>query len=191
MQAFAPAPPTLGSDRPMPARHMTDGAPSFHADWFANIMIWSVLENHVAVVVACAPSMKVAALLIFPRMFSSVGKIMSKVAPSTSRSRSRSRGSSIPYLSGDLETGATRKSDKSQSTPSMPSPALFREDIGREREPRNFSRWFRRSSLGRGLESPRLHRGGEADSMENGLMYVEDTPLQDITVSHTITVHRD
>ncbi|PSN63815.1 hypothetical protein BS50DRAFT_461670, partial [Corynespora cassiicola Philippines] len=45
--------------------------------WFANIMIWSVLENHVAVVVACAPSMKVAALLIFPRMFSSVGKIMS------------------------------------------------------------------------------------------------------------------
>jgi hypothetical protein len=48
-------------------------------DRFANIMIWAVIENHLAVVVACAPSIKAAIILIFPRMASFIPKIIPRL----------------------------------------------------------------------------------------------------------------
>ena len=53
-------------------------------------MIWAVIENHLAVVVACAPSIKVIILLIFPRIASSLPKILSRFT--------RSRYSNPPNL---------------------------------------------------------------------------------------------
>lgn len=154
-------------------------------------MIWSVIENHVAVVVACAPSIKVVALLIFPRLGSSLNKILSKVTPSSSRSRSRA---SVPLEIVDLESGtgtavsrSTRKSSTSKSievsgklkpTPSstpLPSPALpsptysAGSRLSGRRASKGFVGWFR----GEGPRSPRL--GHSEDSLEDtGLVYVED-----------------
>lgn len=154
-------------------------------------MIWSVIENHLAVVVACAPSVKVIALLIFPRLTSSFGKIVSKVTPSGSRSRSRA---SAP-MGLDLESG-TNKSDKLKPTPSntpLPSPA-YTVDSGSSRASKNFAKWFRS-----GPGSPRFG-STSGDSLEDtGLVYVEERQLdelraergQDIRVEHTISVDRD
>lgn len=52
-------------------------------------MIWSAIENHIAVVVACAPSIKVVVVLIFPRLASSLGKFASYMTPSTSGSQAK------------------------------------------------------------------------------------------------------
>ncbi|KAF2266678.1 hypothetical protein CC78DRAFT_531479 [Lojkania enalia] len=132
--------------------------------WFAWAMIWAVLENHLAIVVACAPSVKVIAILLFPRLASSYRKVVSKVTPSSSRSRSRA---SHPFDT-DLESG-THKSDKLKPTPSstpLPSPA-FTAESGSSRASRNFAKWFKQPQNSRGLPS--------ADSMEeSGLVYVED-----------------
>ncbi|KAF2204748.1 hypothetical protein GQ43DRAFT_360272, partial [Delitschia confertaspora ATCC 74209] len=46
--------------------------------WFANAMIWSALENHLAIFVACVPSIKVVALLVFPRLKSSYRRALSR-----------------------------------------------------------------------------------------------------------------
>ncbi|KAF2736366.1 hypothetical protein EJ04DRAFT_490170 [Polyplosphaeria fusca] len=136
--------------------------------WFANAMIWSVLENHLAIVVACAPSVKVIALLFFPRLASSYRKVVSKVTPSGS-SRSRSRASR-PF-EVDIESGTrqTDNSDKLKLTPlstPLPSPA-YTAGSGISRQSRNFAKWFKGPSSPRGLTS--------ADSLEeSGLVYVED-----------------
>lgn len=155
-------------------------------------MIWSVIENHLAVVVACAPSIKVIALLIFPRLASSFNKLYSKVTPS---SRSRSRAS-VPLEIVDLESGtrqseATCKSDKLKPTPSgtpLPSP-VFSVDSSRSRQSKNFSRWFKGAPA-----SPRMD---SADSLEDtGLVYVEEREVgrvggaDDIRVEHTISIER-
>ena len=136
---------------------------------FANAMIWSVLENHIAIIVACAPSVKVIALLIFPRLTSSLGKAVSRVTPSSSRSRSRA---SVPFGIDDLESG-TRRSDKLRPTPistPLPSPALTAES-GASRASRNFARWFR----GPGSPLSPRHHLTSGDSLEDtGLVYVED-----------------
>ncbi|KAF2872534.1 hypothetical protein BDV95DRAFT_606136 [Massariosphaeria phaeospora] len=151
--------------------------------WFSKSMIWSVLENHLAVVVACAPSVKVIALLLFPRLASSLGKVVSKVTPSNSRSRSRASG---PFDT-DLESG-TGKSDKLRPTPSgtpLPSPA-FSQGSGSTRASRNFSKWFK------GPASPRLQSGDSEEG--HGLVYVEDrqhskhVPLEDIRVERTLSI---
>ncbi|KAF2794663.1 hypothetical protein K505DRAFT_303555 [Melanomma pulvis-pyrius CBS 109.77] len=164
---------------------------------FANAMIWSVIENHLAIVVACAPSVKVIALLIFPRLASSLRSVVSKVTPSSSsRSRSRSRGS-MPFDT-DLESGATRKSDKLRPTPNstpLPSPAFtMGSRVSKaSRASQNFAKWFKSPA------SPTL---GSGDSMDHGLVYVEDTQPQgkdvrlvdmpsgesDIRVQHDISV---
>lgn len=159
-------------------------------------MIWSVIENHLAIVVACAPSVKVIALLIFPRLASSLRSVVSKVTPSSS-SRSRSRAS-MPFDT-DLESGVTRKSDKLRPTPNstpLPSPAFT---VGSRvskasRASQNFAKWFKSPA------SPTL---GSGDSMEDhGLVYVEDMQPQgkdvrlvdmpsgesDIRVQHDISV---
>lgn len=129
-------------------------------------MIFSVLENHLAIIVACAPSVKVIALVLFPRLASSLDKIVSIVTPSTSRSRSRASGRAS-YGTSELESG-TRKSDKLKPTPistPLPSPA-FTAGSGASRASRNFARWFKGPASPRGLTS--------SDSMEGGLVYVED-----------------
>ncbi|KAH7125356.1 hypothetical protein B0J11DRAFT_303936 [Dendryphion nanum] len=150
--------------------------------WFSNSMIWSVLENHLAIIVACAPSVKVIALLVFPRLASSVGKVASRLTPSYSRSRSRT--SSHPHFgTDDLESG-TRKSDKLRITPSstpLPSPA-FTAGSGRSRASQNFAKWFKSPSSPRTL-------GSSGDSMEDhGLVYVEELQPTQVRVQHTITV---
>lgn len=130
-------------------------------------MIWSVLENHLAIVVACAPSVKVIALLVFPRLASSLGKVVSKVTPSNSRSRSRA-SAPLQFGTDDLESG-TRKSDKLKPTPNstpLPSPALT-AGSGASRASRNFARWFKSPTSPTHLTS--------GDSIEgHGLVYVED-----------------
>ncbi|KAF2013826.1 hypothetical protein BU24DRAFT_424859 [Aaosphaeria arxii CBS 175.79] len=152
--------------------------------WFANAMIWSVLENHLAIVVACAPSVKVIALLAFPRVTSSIRGVVSKVTPSSSRSRSRASGAI------DLETGSmstTRKSDQLKPTPystPLPSPALT-VDTRKSRASRasgGFAKWFRSPTSPRALES--------GDSIEgHGLVYAEE--LRSVHVEHTITVEEN
>jgi hypothetical protein len=44
---------------------------------FAATMICAVIENHLAIIVACAPSVKVAMLLVFPNLSSTFEKILS------------------------------------------------------------------------------------------------------------------
>ncbi|ORY10888.1 hypothetical protein BCR34DRAFT_601792 [Clohesyomyces aquaticus] len=161
--------------------------------WFANAMIWAVLENHLAIVVACAPSIKVIALLIFPRLKSSYRKVVSKVTPSNSRSRSRASGSAT-Y---DLESGMAGKSDRLKPTPSgtpMPSPVVTfgsggGHATGPSRASRNFAKWFSKSSSAgsRTLDS--------ADSMDRSLVTVygeeaarAQTQSRDV---HMVNISRD
>lgn len=144
-----------------------------------------VLENHLAIIVSCAPSVKILALIIFPRLASSLSKVVSKVSPSASRSRSRASGG--PRYSGtsDLESGNKniRKADKLKLTPlstPMPSPALVKGSAfgptsplsamspttrAMSRASRNFAKWFKGEEGSRGLPS--------GDS-EGRLVYTED-----------------
>ncbi|KAF2184358.1 hypothetical protein K469DRAFT_181955 [Zopfia rhizophila CBS 207.26] len=147
---------------------------------FANAMIWSVLENHLAIVVACAPSIKVIALLVFPRLMSSYHKVMSKVTPSYSRSRSRA---SAPFGTNDLESG-TRKSDKLKPTPSstpLPSPALT-VGSGGSRASRGFARWFKGPASPRQLDS--------SDSMDHGLVFAEEGNAPQGRDVHMVNISR-
>ena len=89
-----------------------------YADRVANIMIWAVIENHLAVVVACAPSIKGIALLIFPRLVSSFPKILSRITRSRSRSRS---GYSNPR---DVELGKASNADVADSAMKSPKSKL-------------------------------------------------------------------
>lgn len=45
---------------------------------FAIIMIWGVIENHLAIVVACAPSIKVITLLAFPSLATKFERLFSR-----------------------------------------------------------------------------------------------------------------
>ncbi|KAF2441690.1 hypothetical protein P171DRAFT_523644 [Karstenula rhodostoma CBS 690.94] len=158
---------------------------------FAAIMLFSVTENHIAILVACAPSIKIVALLIFPKITSSLGKLASRITPPTPSfpswsTRSRSR-TPIPLVAVDLESGT------SQSQPHSPNESLARktsviskgDDAGEvriapgqpeemysrdgERRPsrasRGFARWWERHE----------RRGqGKGDNAEDmGLVYVE------------------
>ncbi|KAL5378706.1 hypothetical protein DPSP01_008931 [Paraphaeosphaeria sporulosa] len=158
---------------------------------FATTMLFSVTENHIAILVACAPSIKIVALLVFPKLTSSLGKFASRITPPTPSfpswsTRSRSR-TPIPLGAVDLESGT------SHSQPSSPIKSLARkisvvskgDDIGEvrvapgqpeeiysregERRPsrasRGFARWWEMNE----------RRGqGKADSAEDmGLVYVE------------------
>lgn len=170
-------------------------------------MIWSVLENHLAITVACAPSVKVIALLLFPRLASSLSKLVSSATRSRSRSRSGPSGAS--YGTDDLEsgTGGTGKAGRKDSNGSgkdmyavsshvaveqgrdaklkltpistpMPSPALSQAS----RTSRNFARWFNSPLSPRSPKSPRWPVGGagmqSADSMEGGLVGVEEEAME-------------
>lgn len=144
-------------------------------------MLFSVVENHIAIVVACAPSIKFVALLIFPKLTSSLGKLASRITPTPSfpswSTRSRTR-TSTPIGKNDLESGplgsknqttkhsvATKGDDLGglKVAPGQPSPA-YNVGSGSSRTSRGFSRWFDRN--------PR--QGGAIDSKEDvGLVYVE------------------
>lgn len=126
-------------------------------------MIWSVLENHIAIIVACAPSVKVVTITLFPKVASSFEKMVSKVTSSGSRSRSRSVVTGPSYDPSGLESGL-RKSDKPKLTPL--STTLGTDTItstrGPSRASTNFARWFRSPT------SPK--RMISLDSMESGLV---------------------
>ena len=137
-------------------------------------MLFAVLENHLAILVACAPSLKTTSLLLFPRLTSSLKRLSSRLTPTPSFTwslRSKARAS-IPVQLEDLESGDSRgKRDVSrESEVRMPSPIYGREGRARgtRRGSRGFSRWFDR-------------QGGGGESTEDmGLVYVE----------HTFTVER-
>ncbi|KAF2272706.1 uncharacterized protein EI97DRAFT_198234 [Westerdykella ornata] len=172
--------------------------------WFAHAMIWSVLENHLAIAVACAPSVKVIALLLFPRLASSLSKLVSS-ATTRSRSRSRSAPSGASYATDDLESGTaglgkgSRKGSgasgkdvyamssspatgehgrdaKLKLTPvSTPMPSPALSQASRTS--RNFARWFNSPLSPRSPRSPRWPGGAalhSTDSMEGGLVGVDE-----------------
>jgi hypothetical protein len=74
-------------------------------------MIWAVIENHIAVVVACAPSIKVIILLMFPRLVSSVPRLLSVFTVSHNR-YSRPADVEVPAIMYDDEGDARSKSTK-------------------------------------------------------------------------------
>lgn len=41
------------------------------------VMVWGIVENHIAIVIACAPSIKVLLLLAFPSLGTTFEKILS------------------------------------------------------------------------------------------------------------------
>lgn len=158
-------------------------------------MLFSVTENHIAILVACAPSIKIVALLIFPKLTSSLGKLASRITPPTPSfpswsmpSRSRTP---VPLGAVDLESGTF------QSQPDSPVKSLARkisviskgDDVGEvrvapgepeemysrdgERRPsrasRGFAKWWERNER-RGQGQGK----GTGDSTEDmGLVYVE------------------
>jgi hypothetical protein len=137
-----------------------------HAVRFATTMLCSVIENHVAILVACAPSIKIIALLVFPKLTSSLGKLASRITPPTPSfpswsTRSRSRAS-IPLGTVDTESGQSRPPSKNQArktsviskgddigevrvVPGQPEEMYSRNGERRpSRASRGFARWFER-----------------------------------------------
>lgn len=178
--------------------------------WFAQTMIWSVLENHIAIIVACAPSVKVVTITLFPKVASSVEKMVSKVTSSSSRSRSRSGASGPSYDPSDLESGM-RKSEQPKLTPLS---TTFGTDTvtstrGPSRASTNFACWFRSptspkrmislDSMNSGLvDEHEYERQRDAPPMDSRMKEIGEgeervretsTPAEtDIHVEHTITV---
>lgn len=171
-------------------------------------MIWSVLENHIAIIVACAPSVKIVTITLFPKVASSFEKMVSKVTSSSSRSRSRSGASGPSYDFPDLESGL-RKSDKPKLTPlSTLATDTMMSTRGPSRQSTNFSRWFRSptspkrmislDSMDSGIVEEyeyQRQRDGPMDSMMKEIGDGEERargttiPAEtDIHVEHTITV---
>ncbi|KAF9738797.1 hypothetical protein PMIN03_002600 [Paraphaeosphaeria minitans] len=162
---------------------------------FATTMLFSVIENHIAILVACAPSIKIVALLIFPKLTSSLGKLASRFTsptpsfPSWSM-RSRSR-TPIPLSAFDLESSTSHSQSDSpikslarklsvvskgddigevRVAPGQPEEMYSREGERRpSRASRGFARWWERNERrGQGQGQ------GKADSAEEmGLVYVE------------------
>ncbi|KAF2692205.1 hypothetical protein K458DRAFT_11279 [Lentithecium fluviatile CBS 122367] len=101
-------------------------------DRFANVMLWAVIENHVAIVVACAPSIKVVLLLVFSRLASSLPRILSRFTPSCSRHSTRldlEIAEIIDYDDDENKDGQSRgckgtkgKLEVTLSEPALPSP---------------------------------------------------------------------
>lgn len=173
-------------------------------------MIWSVLENHIAIIVACAPSVKVVTITLFPKVASSVEKMVSKVTSSSSRSRSRSGASGPSYDPSDLESGM-RKSEQPKLTPLS---TTFGTDTvtstrGPSRASTNFACWFRSptspkrmislDSMNSGLvDEHEYERQRDAPPMDSRMKEIGEgeervretsTPAEtDIHVEHTITV---
>lgn len=141
-------------------------------------MIFAVLENHLAILVACAPSIKTITLLIFPAFTSSLKRLTSRLTPTSSfpnwSIRSKSRAS-IPLGLIDLEIGQTKDSIRRNSAiskydelrlatgspVSVQRPSLTYQNVSGRRASRGFSRWF-----------DRQERTGESTE-DMGLVYVE------------------
>ncbi|KAL1612454.1 hypothetical protein SLS60_000681 [Paraconiothyrium brasiliense] len=158
---------------------------------FATIMLFSVIENHIAILVACAPSIKIIALIILPKITSSLGEFASRITPPAPSfpswsSPSRSRAS-IPLGVVDLESGPSQLQSKSQASKTsvvdkeddigdlMVAPGRPGEVRSRDGEMRasrlsgGFARWF---------EKYERHRVDSTEDM--GLVYME----------HNFTVER-
>lgn len=71
--------------------HMQATQPDF-PQRFGAAMICSVLENHLAVIVACAPSMKAVMIDVYPELQSKFEKILSEEGYSYKRYRSKGSG---------------------------------------------------------------------------------------------------
>ena len=126
-------------------------AANAYLGWFGRVMIWSAVENHVAIFVTCAPSIKVITLHVFPRLKSTYY-----------RTFSRSSWSRTAY---DSQASGARKSDKMWTTMSntpLPSPAL----TAGSRRSLGFRQLLRSPTSPRRLES--------SDDMEHALVDIEN-----------------
>lgn len=140
-------------------------------------MIFAILENHLAILVACAPSIKIITLLVFPALTSSLKRLTYRLTPTSSfpnwSLRSKSRGS-IPIDLTDLQTGQTQssarkssvinKEDELRVAPGSPGHATSAHSNNHVRSgSKGFTRWFDRQAV-------------EGESTEDmGLVYVEHT----------------
>ncbi|PVH94637.1 hypothetical protein DM02DRAFT_539082 [Periconia macrospinosa] len=76
---------------------------------FANAMIWAVIENHLAIIVACAPSIKSIVMLVFPHIASSFRRTMSRL---TTSSKDVSSVSVREIINVDIEMGDKSKTEE-------------------------------------------------------------------------------
>ncbi|KAF2002666.1 hypothetical protein P154DRAFT_134427 [Amniculicola lignicola CBS 123094] len=170
--------------------------------WFAQAMIWAVLENHLAIVVACAPSIKVIALLLFPRLKSSLSKFTSRLTPSSSsrthptdlESGNQSRKSA--YLSGSNNRSRSRSAagfvgmdsdGKLKMTPNatpLPSPAsAYTHTSSSSRASRGFSKWFK---------SPQSYSRTDSLDDQSGLVYISEAPPSTRSKDvHLVTISKE
>ncbi|KAF1976035.1 hypothetical protein BU23DRAFT_456738 [Bimuria novae-zelandiae CBS 107.79] len=145
---------------------------------FATIMLLSVVENHLAILVACTPSLKTVTLFIFPRFTSSVKRLTSHITPTSSfpnwSLRSKSRAS-MPFNFVDVELGDSKSSARKYSViskddvlgtapvslilPDRPEPV----HRAGNRVSRGVGRWF---------DKEKGRRAGESTE-DMGLVYVE------------------
>lgn len=103
---------------------------------FAATMICAVIENHLAIIVACAPSIKVILLLKFPTLADKFEKLVSK--PSQEESSFRSR-----RITFDLENRLGAKEESKEAIRPVASRAATEE-----------SRWSRESRMGKWWRAP-------------------------------------
>ncbi|CAI6338230.1 unnamed protein product [Periconia digitata] len=69
---------------------------------FANAMIWAMVENHLAIIVACAPSIKSIVMLVFPKIASSLRRTMTRL---TTTSKGTNSVSVREMVNVDIELG--------------------------------------------------------------------------------------
>ncbi|KAF2033404.1 hypothetical protein EK21DRAFT_86213 [Setomelanomma holmii] len=76
---------------------------------FAIIMTWGVIENHVSIVVACAPSIKVLLVHAFPSLSTSISKLVSGEAKSNGIFRSSTMSLDVEAHLNKAQENATAR----------------------------------------------------------------------------------
>jgi hypothetical protein len=142
-------------------------------------MLWAVLENHLAVVVACAPSMKVVFLLLHPRLASTTPKIISRFTYSRSQSRPLNR--EIGEIILDYDEGASRRKSPHAKLDVDISEGECRGAPPSPMTPVFFADWRRNG----GWDGSRRKEGGE-----EGWIYVGERGVRELQMGHKICVER-
>lgn len=106
---------------------------------FALTMLCAVIENHIAIIVACAPSIKVILLLAFPRLAERFEKLVSKASPSNSEFRS----SAIETIVIDMEVGVLGGLQYEGMRKSGVRPMSMRTATSESRKSRENKKWWK------------------------------------------------
>jgi hypothetical protein len=120
---------------------------------FALTMLCAVIENHIAIIVACAPSIKVIILLAFPRLAERFDKMVSKDLSSSSEFRS----SAIETMVIDLEFGTAGGEQFEGIRKPCVRPMSMRTATSDSRKSRENKKWWKPPS---NWEVNRAERGG-------------------------------